>query len=274
MIAILLATYNSEKFIKKQIDSLLAQSFSSFTIYIRDDGSNDSTLEIIGEYRKRHSNIVLMQDSTKGRKAGGSFMWLLEHVKADYYMFCDHDDYWLPSKVEVTFLKMEKLECEYPNKPVLIFTDLKVVDSELNLISDSMWKYSNINPEYAKDVYLHSVSSSVTGCTVMINRYVREITLPYPKQAIIHDWWIALIVAKYGIIDYIAEPTILYRQHGNNEIGAQQVKRGHYLCRFYKLKNTISENIEVINMLNKLPFKINHLKRFLIKFKVILIKLR
>jgi Glycosyltransferases involved in cell wall biogenesis len=146
-LAILLATYNSEKYLKVQIDSILAQSFSDFTLYIRDDGSTDSTISIIDEYLKLFPNIIFLKDNQKNRLSLGSFMWMLENVNADYYMFSDHDDYWLENKVELTLNKMLAVESVGSKKPVIIHTDLKVVDTNLNEIAPSFWKYSKIDPK-------------------------------------------------------------------------------------------------------------------------------
>lgn len=98
-----MCTYNGERFLKEQLDSLFCQSFDDFIIYVHDDGSKDKTLEILNSYINQYpQKIVLMDDPIKHRGAGSSFMWLLENVESQYYMFCDQDDVWLPSKIEHT----------------------------------------------------------------------------------------------------------------------------------------------------------------------------
>ena len=272
-IAILLTTFNSEKYIKEQLDSLFNQTFTNWKIYIRDDGSGDKTLSILEEYKILHpEQVLLVQDNKGNLGAARGFMTLLESVHADYYFFCDHDDVWLPYKIEKTLYKAIEIEKKYPNKAVVVFTDLCVVDQNLNLISSSLWQYSHINPEYSKNVYYLSVASTVTGCTMIINKQVKSIVLPYPKEALMHDWWIALNIAQNGIIDYIPEATILYRQHGKNAVGAEKNGWQHYWNNLLNISRTIRENKKVIQMLNKLSFKINHFKRLRIKIKVITLK--
>jgi len=242
-LAILLATYNSEKYLKVQIDSILAQSFSDFTLYIRDDGSTDSTISIIDEYLKLFPNIIFLKDNQKNRLSLGSFMWMLENVNADYYMFSDHDDYWLENKVELTLNKMLAVESVGSKKPVIIHTDLKVVDTNLNEIAPSFWKYSKIDPKLLVNFNFLAVYNLLTGCTMMINEEARNISLPYSKYSLMHDSWIGLkVLDKGGIIDFIPNQTILYRQHGNNTIGATEVGTKKYFINKILFLNRILEN--------------------------------
>ena len=270
LISILLSTYNSEKYLNEQIDSILKQSVTNWKLFLRDDGSTDNTLNIINQYCEKNKNkIELLIDNKGNLGVDKSFMYMLSEVESDYYMFCDHDDIWLPYKIEKTMEKMKATESDIINKPVLIFTDLTVVDENLKIISSSMWRYSKTNPEYSKNIYYLSVSSTVTGCTMLMNKMVKEFTLPYPEEALMHDWWIALNVAYHGVVDYIDESTILYRQHDNNRIGAEKTNKKHYLNKFFKLKKVINENVKVIKMLNKCRFKINHVLRLIIKVRII-----
>lgn len=248
-IAVLLATYNSENYLRVQINSLLCQTYPKFTLYIRDDGSSDSTLQIVKEYCTIHSNIILLEDSFKGRKAMYSFIWLLEHTKASYYMFCDHDDYWLPDKIEKTLAKMKQNELLNPNKAIVVNTDLQVVDEELKVIEPSFWKYSKINPAILSTFNYLSVCNSFTGCTMMINDYAKQLALPISNKAIMHDIWIALCVsAQNGVLVYLDEATILYRQHGNNVVGASEFGKKYLLLKFMSLKEVVSQNRRYFGM--------------------------
>lgn len=221
-IAILLSTYNSSLYLKEQLDSLLLQSNQKWDLFIRDDGSTDNTLDIIAQYSKKYSNIHLIKDLNIGLGPRDSFLYLLQFVKAEYYMFCDHDDVWLPNKVDVTLNRMKILSSKYSDKPILICSDLCVVDSNLNIISDSLWHLCKVSPAILCRNYKYlSVCNFVTGCTMMINNAVKECVFPYPAVAPMHDFYIALKVARVGIIDYISKPLILYRQHGANSIGAE-----------------------------------------------------
>ena len=118
--AILMATYNGEQYVAEQIDSLLAQTDSDWTLYIHDDGSKDHTQEIINKYAETHDNIMVM-DFPGGNGAKENFFKMMFSVDADYYMLCDQDDVWLPEKVAKTRAYMTSLENSYPDKPLPAF---------------------------------------------------------------------------------------------------------------------------------------------------------
>ena len=135
MVEILLATYNGKKYLKQQLDSLLNQTFEDFKIIIRDDSSKDKTMDIIMEYKEKYpEKIKVIEDDVKCGSSVSNFMQLIKHATAPYIMFCDQDDYWLPNKIEISLKKMRQEEND-KNKPILIYTDYKVVDSNLNSIN-------------------------------------------------------------------------------------------------------------------------------------------
>ena len=221
MIAILLCTYNGEKYLSQQIDSLLNQTFQDFIIYAHDDGSTDQTNQILQQYRDSHANkIVILEDRKKGRGAKDSLMCLLNEVSADYYMFCDQDDIWLKSKVEDTYKRMLEVEKQHRNKPIVIHTDLTLVDKNLNVIFPSFWKYANMYVDISKKFRYLCLDNIVTGCTMLFNNRAKTISLSQTNPHVpLHDYWIALITAKYGIVENLKKQTILYRQHENNVTG-------------------------------------------------------
>lgn len=271
IIAILMSTYNGELYLREQINSLLYQTEQNWVLYVRDDGSSDSTISIINDYCIKYpSKIILIKDNLGNLKSASSFMYLLSVVESDYYMFCDQDDVWLPSKIQMSLSKIKKLEQKQTNEAVLVFTDLTVVDSNLKTINSSMWAYSNINPENAKVFYKTCCLNSVTGCTIMFNNSLKEKVLPYPAASRMHDWWISLNAAHFGIVDYLKDTTVLYRQHDANVLGADQTKQFHYFKRALVLQKTIILNIKVLKMLQALNFKKNYFKIYWTKLKIIL----
>lgn len=227
-IAVLMSTYNGEKYIGEQIESIIGQRTPDWELFIRDDGSTDGTLSVISQYCSRDGRIHLLDDSTSHRGVKGSFLWLLAHVQADYYMFCDQDDFWLPSKIEISLAKMKEVEKGHPEKPCLVVTDLTVVDENLNTTDASMWKRLKINGIVDRPEFL-AVAAIYTGCTMLFNNAAKDISLAgSDASGIIHDQVIALNVYKAcGAIVPIKEPQILYRQHGNNAIGAKSNRSGH-----------------------------------------------
>lgn len=217
-LAILLSTYNSEVFIKSQLDSLLSQTYKDWTLFIRDDQSKDTTPQLLQHYSDNDSRIHILPDRNK-RGARDGFMWLLQEVNADLYMFCDHDDVWLPEKIEKTVQLIEEQHCD--NVPMIACTNLKLVDKELHVLADDYWTHRHYRNSDFNDKYFHLYYNNMPGCTMLINRKAREVALPYPKNTIMHDAWIASAVLwKGGKVVWTDEPLMLYRQHGDNTIGA------------------------------------------------------
>lgn len=223
-IAILCTTYNGEKFLSEQIDSIISQTYKDWILYIRDDGSFDKTKEIIQSYTSKYDNIVLVEDKTLRRGAAMGFMSLLHEVDSKYYMFCDQDDLWLDNKLELMSQKMSEVENEFPHKPILLHTDLTVVDEHKDVIADSFWDYSGLR-DFILEKYL-PVNNYVTGCTIMMNKEAKKVSFPLSSRLIMHDHWIPLKVSYAGgKIISLPEKLNLYRQHSSNTLGAREFKR-------------------------------------------------
>ena len=248
MINILLATYNASEYLTAQINSILVQQTSTnWRLLIRDDHSNNLTINIIQNYQTKSDKIHLINNENKNLGTSLNFSCLLENSKSDYLMFCDQDDIWLPNKIEITLNKMLEMEKKHGKQtPILIHTDLKVVDNNLNLISPSFRNYQNLDPNPQNLLPRLLVQNFVTGCTMMINKPLRDLIIPIPTQAIMHDWWIALIAASFGKIAYISEPTVLYRQHQQNTVGARAWGINYIFSRaknIEKIKTDIQKTI-------------------------------
>ena len=222
MIHILLSTYNGERYLSEQLDSIIAQTVADWRLFVRDDGSTDTTVQLLEKYAKADRRIRLITD---GENIGAcrSFERLLTQCgEADYYAFADQDDVWKPEKLAVCLDQMHRQEHIYPAKPIVVHTDLQVVDEHLHEIAPSFWRYSNIRPELvdANLRYL-AICNSVTGCAMFFNRAARETALPFRETAYMHDAWVALSTAAAGgkVIPLSATP-IAYRQHQTNVLGA------------------------------------------------------
>ncbi|WP_163192839.1 glycosyltransferase family 2 protein [Clostridium thermarum] len=240
MIAILLATYNCEEYIRQQLDSLLNQTYKDFVCYIHDDGSSDKTMEIINQYCIKYPTVFKILDYPVRGASKKNFMSMLEYISEEYVMFCDHDDVWLPEKIEISIATMRKIEENTQDKPILIFTDLKVVDRNLNIICNSFMKYTGMNP---KNIEFSSllIRNIAPGCTMLFNKQLYLIARKCSNLDNIkmHDSWLMLIAAACGKIQYIDTPLILYRQHLSNVVGAEKVEKN-----FQRIKKNI------INILN------------------------
>jgi glycosyltransferase involved in cell wall biosynthesis len=244
-VAILLAAFNGERFLEAQIRSILDQSWPFWKLYIRDDGSNDCTPAIASRFAHEHPDRIFFVPSDQIRLgADGNFSYLLEHVESDYFMFCDQDDVWLPSKVERSLQCMWDLETEArASCPLLVHTDARVVDAELRELSPSAWKYGYHRPEFSQRLNRLLVQNMVSGCTVLINSALREFAAPIPKGVVQYDWWLALVSICFGKIGYLSEPTLLYRQHGGNSVGATRWNAGYVVgkaVRFFDRQALVS----------------------------------
>jgi len=237
MIDILMATYNGEKYLRPQLDSILRQSNTDWRLIIRDDCSTDSTVQIVQEYREKYPDkFVLLQADVPSGSAQNNFLQLIKHLQhhgtASYVMFADQDDVWLQNKIQLTLDKMQELENQYGSDiPLLVHSDLSVVDAALNIINSSMFAMQNMD---AKRDKLNNilVQNIVTGCTMMVNKPLLDMANEIPQHAVMHDMWMALIASAFGHIGFIEEPTIFYRQHVGNAIGAKNVRT----LRFFLLK--------------------------------------
>ena len=232
MIDILLSAYNGEAFLKEQLDSILNQTYKDFKLIIRDDGSTDSTVDIIMDYvRKYSSKVIYINNGDAGRNNSGnenekghlgfnlSYNELLGYSTADYVMFSDQDDVWLHRKIELSFERIKELEKRFPDKPVLVHSDLTVVNKDLKIIRNSFFKHIGIN-QFKNSLNRLIMQNTVTGCAVIMNKNLINIAMPISEEVFFYDHWFALVAKIFGIIDVINEPLILYRQHGSNVIGA------------------------------------------------------
>lgn len=241
MVTVLLAVYNGEKYLKAQIDSLLNQTVKDIKIIIRDDGSTDNSPFIINEYCKKYSQIVSKLSGKATGSAKCNFAELLYNCDDDYIMFCDQDDVWLSQKIEKTIAAMKSAEGENRETPVLVHSDLKVVDQDLNVISNSFFEFQRLNQDSITLPKL-LVQNYVTGCTVMINRALKQKCGKIPNECVMHDWWLALTAQLFGKIVCISEPLMLYRQHSGNQVGAKASYGIALIKRKLATLNKVREN--------------------------------
>ncbi|ONG00498.1 hypothetical protein BVG98_07460 [Lacticaseibacillus rhamnosus] len=222
-IAILLATFNGGKYIDSLLDSLLRQTNQQWCCYIHDDGSSDKTVDIIQEYSTKFPEHFVLLDYPSTGSPTLNFVSMLRVVQASYYMFCDQDDVWKPEKIETSLKQLTKFR-SLDATPVLVFTDLEVVDSRLRVISDSYLQYEKRDPRQLD--FKHLVRKNVAaGCTMMFNCSLRNLALSYENilTESMHDWGIILIASVAGQIKFVDSPTVKYRQHSDNQVGATRL---------------------------------------------------
>ena len=205
-VAILMSTYNGEKYLKEQIESLLAQTYGNIEIYIRDDGSKDNTIKIIKNYKEKYNNIVLKE----GKNIGfiNSFFELLNLCNdADYYAYCDQDDVWMNDKIERAVKFLGKTD---ENKPALYFSNSDYYDSDMNFLATA-----EKNKIYN---FRNSLVECVTqGMTMVINNKTRQTIIENrPETCLFHDWWTYMICSGFGQIVYDDKSLVKYRRHNKS----------------------------------------------------------
>lgn len=246
-IAILMATYNGEKYLREQIDSILAQTCTDWTLYIQDDGSCDDTTEIIRSYDD--VRIVHIDNGYTKQGACLNFMSMLNLIESDYYMFSDQDDVWFKDKVEKEFNRMKEEEALFEEKhpPIIVHTDRTFADASLKVILPS-----EFNPHHISSAKLSrkmrlmvhpsilAIYTIVGGCTMMINHAVKDIVFPFLNLRM-HDSICAMAVANAGgIISTITEPTMYYRIHSSQTCG---VGNNGLLQKFLHLFDSYTRNM-------------------------------
>ncbi|QHO93733.1 glycosyltransferase family 2 protein [Streptococcus agalactiae] len=223
---ILMTTYNGEKFLAQQIESIQKQTFKEWNLLIRDDGSSDKTCDIIRNFTAKDSRIRFINENEHHNLGViKSFFTLVNYEVADFYFFSDQDDVWLPEKLSVS---LEAAKHKASDVPLLVYTDLKVVNQELNILQDSMIRAQS---HHANTTLLPELTeNTVTGGTMMINHALAEKWFT-PNDILMHDWFLALLAASLGEIIYLDLPTQLYRQHDNNVLGARTMDKRFKILR-------------------------------------------
>lgn len=213
-VTIVLSTYNGEKFLAEQLDSLFDQTHNNFCVLVRDDGSKDLTKKILNKYSKEHKNFHVIF----GKNIGviSSFLELLEVIPwdTDYIALCDQDDVWYPNKIERSIERIKKVS---DNSPIMYCGALEIVDEKLNPVRI----LDNVKKEPAfKNALVQNVA---TGCTIVINSQAKQLLINKDvdlSMIRMHDWWIYQVISVFGNVIYDHKPMIKYRQHTTNVVGS------------------------------------------------------
>lgn len=225
MIHIVMCTYNGEKYISQQLESIANNTVGEWKLYICDDKSTDNTIKILTDFRNEYVGRVDIKINENKKGAVLNFLNIIQEVsknleKDDYIMLCDQDDVWNEDKIAVTLAGMQELISSNDNDiPLLVCTDVTVVDEKLDTIAESFTKMNHYNTNKLTFANL-MMENKVQGCTVMINKALTDKIIRLPAGAVMHDSWIGLIAAAFGKIKYINEPTMKYRQHTGNVMGS------------------------------------------------------
>lgn len=250
---IVLATYNGEKYISEQITSILNMSgFNTYvnSIIICDDNSTDRTLEIIKAIVPSEKLCIIKNTTDRNLGPVSNFERGLLASNSEYVMLSDQDDVWNNQKLLAC---MDAIKNCNEERPFLIFSDLEVVDRDLNLIAESFQEYQSIPYDWYKNINNLLIQNVAPGCTMFFNKKLISMALPLPDNCIMHDWWLILVATLHGEVYFLKDKLIKYRQHGNNQVGAKKIGFIETAKDFYKLKQKAEKNLkETILQMNTL----------------------
>ena len=250
-IAILMATFNGERYLTEQLDSILSQTYRQWHLFLHDDGSTDGTLDILKSYADNYPQKLTLLDYPPQGGAFRNFISMLEKVEADYYMFSDQDDIWHSDKIEKSMTVMRKAEQSGENLPLVIHSDLRVIDEGKNTIASSFWQQAGMHPDMFKTFSQH-ISNVVTGCTMLFNKFARNAALSRkPHGCPLHDEWVTIrSCAEKGKVVPIFEQLTDYRQHSKNTLGAEACYNKktvkYYLTSLSKIYQENHNNYQVL----------------------------
>jgi glycosyltransferase involved in cell wall biosynthesis len=221
MVSIVMTTYNGEKYLEEQINSIISSTYQDFELHIVDDGSQDATMKILERYKQQYPEKIYISQNKTNLGVTSNFLNAISKTTSEYVMLCDQDDVWRKDKIARTLKRVKQMEIQFgKDLPIAVFTDAYVVDNKLNIMHESFFASGRLNPRLIDLPHL-LMENKLIGCTVMVNGAVRRIlqSSPLPKRARFHDGWLGLIAASFGKIGFIKEPTLFYRQHDANVVG-------------------------------------------------------
>jgi len=237
-ISVLMATFNGASHLREQMDSILKQEGPEISLYISDDGSTDSTVQILQEFENKFpSKIHLLPPSSRTQGACIHFLNILQNVDSDLFLFADQDDIWTFDHVKSLYEKYQSLNDSEKAKPILIFSDMKIIDANGKVFADSFLKTENL-PQGVPNSHFYFVQNNVSGCVSLLNSALKRLVLKNSEllfqntQKIpMHDFFFATTAATFGNIYFVRKLLSFYRKHANNAVGIQQVKNGKHILK-------------------------------------------
>ncbi len=225
-IDILMATYNGEKYLVEQLDSIINQTYHNWNLLIRDDNSTDKTLEIIQNYHKKDKRIKILKDNKGNLGIVRNFEELLKSSESEFIMFSDQDDIWVENKLDMYLKMIEKIK----NKGFMIHSDAILFNkNKSNILKDTFISKKAIN-RGLENVFFNYF---VQGATILISKEIKNFILPFPKEVYLHDRYIHLISELFFERIFVNKALIYYRQHGDNQIGAKNTIRELLSKRYF-----------------------------------------
>ena len=229
-ICVLMATFNGASHLREQMDSILNQEGPEFSIYVSDDGSTDSTLQILQEFANKFpSKIHLFVSQSKARGACANFLSLLQKVDSDLYLFADQDDIWSLDHVQSLYDRYLRLNESEKAMPALIFSDMKIVQADGSPFADSFLKAEKL-PNGVEHPHFYFVQNNISGCVTLFNQALKNLVLKnsdFLKRNLekipMHDFFLATTAATFGKIYFVNKTLSAYRMHERNTLGVQNI---------------------------------------------------
>lgn len=241
---IILATYNGSEYLVEQLESIARQSYTNWHMYVGDDGSTDSTSRILLSFYDLYPGKMTLLPSCQRLGVTANFSKILGYSRSNYILLADQDDIWIDQKIERMLAAMQTAEQIYgQNTPLLVHSDLILIDAAGTQTSPSFWRHQHISPLYGQSLKNCMVQNTVTGCACIVNRALLDKALPIPQEAIMHDWWLAMTAAALGKIIAISDRTVLYRQHDKNHTGAKSWSLSHMMKQLKTGKPALRKRI-------------------------------
>lgn len=214
-VTILMATYNGSAHLKNQLLSLQQQKFSAWTLYIKDDGSNDDTINIIREFQLADSRVNLIENSEPRQGAGKNFISLVKHSDSDYTIFCDQDDIWLENKISDMVEYAEQFDLADNIHPSIVYADGYAFSDETGEID-----FSGISHNHATELngFLF-FNGGYQGCSIMFNQAMVKFLSGYKGSLHLHDDITSLAAHALGEVHFLPKKLMLYRQHAKAVTG-------------------------------------------------------
>ena len=228
MISVCIATYNGERFIREQIDSILRQLSSDDEIIVSDDGSTDDTISIIDSINDKRIRII---EGPRKHSPTPNFECAMKEAKGDYIFMADQDDVWKPNKVEVCIEWLHKYDC--------VVSDAEVTDSNLNPLYPSLYTIMQVRQGR---IYNTVWKNGYTGCCMAFRRNVLNASLPFPKNIPMHDIWIGNVAAYKYNMKFIPDKLIMFRRH-NETISCNGKGSKYSIWQQMKFRWSIIKNI-------------------------------
>ncbi len=259
-LSVALCTFNGVKYLRQQLKSIFNQTRLPDEIFICDDASTDLTVDVAKALVSESQCPIKITENKSQLGVIANYAKVISMCSGDYVALCDQDDIWLPEKLAISLEKIKQAEKLYgTNIPLLVYSDLSVIDEVGEVIAPSFMKLRRLRPEPAELLKTLLAQNYVTGCTCLINRFLIEAALPIPESAVMHDWWLSLVAAATGKIIYIPAPTVQYRKHGNNVIGAKGFYSDDNLARLFDMSKLEKEMAATIKQAYALQERLKHL---------------